>query len=146
MDALRPVLAGIADAPLVAIAGNTPLRRGDLLRFQVTMPAWPAHLYVAYFMKSGEVAHLVPSRQQAAGAVVPLGDPVPGFPGWEVDEPFGTDLMVVMASEQPLFPGRRPGIEQQDAYLRGLSEAIAAARARGSRVAVRPVVIETADR
>jgi hypothetical protein len=123
-----------------------PLRRGDLLRFGVTMPPWPAHLYVAYFMKSGEVAHLVPSTQHEAGARVRLGDPAPGFPGWEIDEPFGTDLMVVVASEQPLFPGRRPFLEAQDAYLAALRAALEGARRQGSRVLVRPVVVETAPR
>lgn len=143
---LRSVLAAPAEAPQVAVDGTMPLRRGDLLRFGVTMPPWPAHLYVAYFMKSGEVAHLVPSAQHPANARVRLGDPAPGFPGWEIDEPFGTDLMVVVASEQPLFPGRRPFLEAQDAYLAALSAALEGARRQGSRVSVRPVVIETVAR
>jgi serine/threonine-protein kinase len=143
---LRSVLAGPADAPQVAVDGAMPLRRGDLLRFGVTMPSWPAHLYVAYFMKSGEVAHLVPSAQHPANARVRLGDPAPGFPGWEIDEPFGTDLMVVVASERPLFPGLRPFVEPQEAYLEALAAALDGARRQGSRVAVRPVVIETVAR
>jgi serine/threonine-protein kinase len=143
---LRAVLAAPAEAPQVSVDGAMPLRRGDLLRFTVTMPPWPGHLYVAYFMKSGEVAHLVPSTQHPANARVRLGDPAPGFPGWEVDEPFGTDLMVVVASEQPLFPGRRPFLEAQDAYLAALGAALEGARRQGARVLVRPVVVETAPR
>jgi serine/threonine-protein kinase len=146
LPVLRAALAGPAEAPQVAVDGTMPLRRGQLLRFGVTMPPWPAHLYVAYFMKSGEVAHLVPSAQHPAGARVRLGDPAPGFPGWEIDEPFGTDLMVVIASEQPLFPGRRPFLEAQDAYLGALAAALDGARRQGLRVLLRPVVIETVDR
>jgi serine/threonine-protein kinase len=144
--ALRSVLAGPAEAPRVVVDGRMPLRRGELLRFDVTMPDWPAHLYVAYFMKSGEVANLVPSERRAPGARVRLGDPAPGFPGWEVAEPFGTDLMVVVASEQPLFPSARPFVEAQESYLAALSAALEGARRQGARVLVRPVVVETADR
>ena len=144
--ALRGVLAGPAEAPRVAVDGAMPLRRGQFLRFEVTMPDWPAHLYVAYFMKSGEVAHLVPSERRPPGARVRLGDPAPGFPGWEVDEPFGTDLMLVVASEHPLFPGNRPFVEAQDVYLAALSAALEGARRQGARVLVRPVVVETAER
>ncbi|MDW8397812.1 MAG: protein kinase [Acetobacteraceae bacterium] len=143
---LRRVLAGPDEGPRVELDGTMPLRRGQLLRFEVRMPDWPAHLYVAYFMKSGEVAHLVPSERRPAGARVRLGDPAPGFPGWEVDEPFGTDLMVVVASERPLFPGRRPMVEPQEAYLAALGAALEGARREGARIAVRPVVVETAER
>jgi hypothetical protein len=113
LDVLRPVLAEAGLAPRIAVQGPEPLRGGDLLRFQVTMPDWPAHLYVAYFMKSGEVAHLVPSATHPAGATVRLGEPRAGFPGWEVSEPFGTDLLVAVASEGPLFAGARPLVESQ---------------------------------
>jgi serine/threonine-protein kinase len=147
LAALRPVLAEAGLAPRVAVQGPSPLRGGDLLRFAVTMPDWPAHLYVAYFMKSGEVAHLVPSATHPAGATVRLGEPRAGFPGWEVSEPFGTDLLVAVASEGPLFTGApRPLVESQDAYLAALNEALRASRAAGRRVMVRPAVIETIAR
>ena len=70
--------------------------------------------------------------------------PRAGFPGWEVSEPFGTDLLVAVASEGPLFTGApRPLVESQDAYLAALNEALRASRAAGRRVMVRPAVIET---
>lgn len=143
-DLLRPVLAPAGLAPRVAVEGRTPLLAGDLLRFDVTMPDWPSNLYVAYFMKSGEVAHLVPSATHPAGATVRLGEPRAGFPGWEVSEPFGTDLLVAMVSEGPLFGASRPLVESQEAYLAALTEALRTARQAGRRVLVRPVVIETA--
>jgi hypothetical protein len=143
LDLLRPVLAPPDAAPQVQVAGRLPLRAGQLLRFDVTMPDWPGHLYVAYFMKSGEVAHLVPSARHAAGATVRLGEPRAGFPGWEVSEPFGTDLLVAVVSEAPLFGTGRPLLESQDAYRAALSAALAQAQAAGQRVLVRPMVIET---
>ena len=144
--ALRPVLGAVGAAPRVAVQGNFPLLAGSLLRFDVTMPDWPANLYVAYLMKSGEVAHLVPSATHPPGATVRLGEPRPGFPGWEVSEPFGTDLLVAVVSEGPLFGGPRPLVESQEDYLTALREALRLAQQAGRRVQVRPMVIETAAR
>ena len=145
-EMLRPVLGGANLAPRVGVVGNLPLLSGQLLRFDVTMPDWPAHLYVAYFMQSGEVAHLVPSATHPAGAVVRLGEPRAGFPGWEVSEPYGTDLLVAVVSEGPLFGSLRPLVESQQAYIAALGEALRTARQAGRRVLVRPVVIETAQK
>jgi len=145
-DVLRPYLAAPDAGPRVRPVGNMPLVNGQLLRFDVTMPDWAGNLYVAYFMSSGEVAHLVPSAPHPAGATVRLGEPRAGFPGWEVSEPYGTDLLVALVSEGPLFAGPRPEVEKQETYLAALAEALRNARAQNRRVLVRPFVIETAAR
>ena len=44
--------------PTVSVVGRLPLQKDELMRLDVQMPDWPAHLYVAYFMHSGEVANL----------------------------------------------------------------------------------------
>jgi serine/threonine-protein kinase len=146
LDALRPALAAPEAAPLVSIVGRTPLVKNQLLRFDVGLPDWPSQLAVAYLMKSGEVAHLLPAQPQPAGGRVRLGDPRQGFPGWPVDEPFGTDLMLVIASERPLFNTPRPVVEPLDSYAAALAEALRTAGREGWRVAVRPVVVETVER
>lgn len=146
LDLLRPVLGPAGLAPSVEVVGRLPLQKGELMRLDVQMPDWPAHLYVAYFMQSGQVANLVPSALQAAGARVRLGEPQGNFTGWEVDEPFGTDLAVVIASDRPLFGASRPVVESQDAYMAALAAALRTARASGTRVVVRPLVVETVAR
>jgi hypothetical protein len=146
LDALRPVLADTGQAPRIGVVGTMPLLANQLLRFDVSIPEWPAYLTVAYFMQSGEVAHLVPSAPQAAGGTVRLGEPRAGFPGWEVSEPFGTDLLVALVSEGPLFTTPRPEVEPQASYIAALSQALALARQAGRRVQVRPVVVATAAR
>jgi serine/threonine-protein kinase len=143
LDTIRQVAAGASEAPRVGIAGPLPLQRGDLLRLDVEMPDRPAHLYVSYLMKSAEIAHLVPSHPQPAGARVRLGEPRAGFPGWEVDEPFGTDMILVFASDRPLFPQPRPVVERLDDYVAALGAALRAAREAGVRVSARAVVVET---
>ncbi|WP_198373507.1 DUF4384 domain-containing protein, partial [Roseomonas rosulenta] len=146
LDLLRPVLGPAGLAPSVEVVGRLPLQKGELMRLDVQMPDWPAHLYVAYFMQSGQVANLVPSALQAAGARVRLGEPQGSFTGWEVDEPYGTDLAVVIASDRPLFGNSRPVVESQEAYMAALGAALRTARASGTRVVVRPLVVETVAR
>ncbi|MDB5377076.1 MAG: putative serine/threonine protein kinase [Rubritepida sp.] len=145
-DVLRPYLAPPDAAPRVRPVGNLPLVNGQFLRFDVIMPGWGGNLHVTYFMSSGEVAHLVPSAPHPANVTVRLGEPRAGFPGWEVTEPFGTDLLVAMVSEGPLFPAARPEVEKQETYLAALAEALRNARAQNRRVQVRPFVIETSAR
>ncbi len=143
LDLLRPVIGPAGAAPGVSVVGQTPLAKGELMRLDVQMPDWPAHLYVAYFMHSGEVANLVPSALQSPGAQIRLGEPQGNFPGWQVDEPYGTDLAVVIASDRPLFGNSRPIVERQADYVAALGAALRNARASGTRVVVRPVVVET---
>ncbi|NMJ39930.1 protein kinase [Roseomonas sp. JC162] len=146
LDLFRPVLGPAGAAPSVQVVGRMPLQKGELLQFDVQMPDWPAHLYLAYFMKSGEVANLVPSTLYQGSARVRLGEPTGSFTGWEVDEPFGTDLAVVIASDRPLFGNSRPLVESQEAYMSALAAALRNARASGTRVVVRPIVVETVAR
>jgi hypothetical protein len=145
LDAFRPILAGVNAAPAASVLGTLPLARNERLVIRVDMPAWPAHLYVAYFDKSRNVAQLVPSRRMAPGEQFRVGEPSPGFEGFLVDEPFGTDLAVVIATEVPLFgPDRvRPMVESQASYLKALTEALAAHRAANRRVLARALVVET---
>ncbi|WP_149541383.1 serine/threonine-protein kinase [Siccirubricoccus phaeus] len=146
LELVKPVAAAPDGAPKVTLIGTQPFAKGELLRMDIGMPAVPAQLYVAYFMQSGEVAHLVPSRPEAANARPRLGEPSGGFTGWEVDEPFGTDLALVFASDRPIFTQRRPTVEQSDAYLSALAAGIRQAQAQGGRVTVRAQVIETVPR
>ncbi|MBX9700184.1 MAG: DUF4384 domain-containing protein, partial [Acetobacteraceae bacterium] len=147
LEAIRPVAALAPEAPPRArVLGTLPLAKGELLRMSVEMPDYQSQLYVSYFMKSGEVAHLVPSRTEQARARVALGDPAPGFPGWEVDEPFGTDLVIVFASERPIFPQRRPVVEQNADYLAALNARLRALQAQGARVTARALLVETVER
>ena len=144
-DTLRPVLAPPDSAPRLRLVGNSPLLAGQLLRFDVAMPDWPAQLTVSYFMSNGEVAHLA-AAAHPAGTTVRLGEPRVGFPGWDVSEPFGTDLMVALVSDGPLFATARPDVEPQQVYIAALAEALARARAAGRRVLARPMIIDTAPR
>jgi hypothetical protein len=128
--------------PRVGLLGARPLPEGDRLRLRVEMPEWPAHLSVFFLMVSGEAAALVSDpqpRPPGAGAV--LEDP-----RWKIAAPFGTDLLLVVASETPLFERRRPAVEKLEDFTPALAAALQRARRAGMRVAARAVVVETAAR
>ncbi|HEY0421342.1 MAG TPA: hypothetical protein VGC80_17635, partial [Acetobacteraceae bacterium] len=88
-------------------------------------------------------AQLLPS-----GATVTLGDPQgvvlkPGQRiGWEVAPPFGTDMIIAVASATPLFAAPRQVNESPQAYLRDLRSAINAARGRGTAISAWARVVQ----
>lgn len=146
LDALRPVLAAPDARPFVSLVGQPPLARGELLRLDIAMPETPSQLQLSYLTSSGDVAQLVPGEAQPAGARIRKGEPSQGFPGWEVDEPFGSDLLLVLTSDRPLFPQARPQVEPLADWLPALDSALRRIRQEGGRVAIRPVVVETVAR
>lgn len=87
------------------------------------------------------------ARQFPARAVVTLGDPAtsgirPEEIGWTAAEPFGRDLLLVVASSTPLFAAARPADEPPDAYLRDLQAAMDAATRKGGAVTARVMLLE----
>ena len=57
-----------------------------------------------------------------------------GHPSWLIGEPYGTDMIIAVASSEPLFDRPRPSnAETADVYLRDLQAAIDALRQRGAR-------------
>ena len=113
------------------------------------MPEYPAHLIVDYLSHDGSVTHLFPTRADhdkafAANAAVTLGEPGKGV--GEVGPPFGTDMIVAVASSVPLFAQRRPADgETVETYLPALRGAIDAALQRNARVAGRAIVLDTVE-
>jgi serine/threonine-protein kinase len=153
LDLLRPFADPFGEAPSglgLALAGDRRrLVLGDLLTVRIGMPRFPAYLRVSYFTHDGEVVHLHPNaadgaRAFAAGARVSLGDPAEGGPRWEIGPPFGTEMIVAVASERPLFETAREDFEPSAGYLAALRERLADGRA--GRVAVQVLMVEVAER
>ncbi|MDE2008379.1 MAG: hypothetical protein KGI51_17560, partial [Rhodospirillales bacterium] len=87
----------------------------------------------------------VPARRLAAGSILRLGDGGPGQPLWEVGPPYGTDLIVAVASSRPLvLHPAPPNMEDHAAgYLAALKAAIASAQAGGARVTATLLPVDT---
>jgi eukaryotic-like serine/threonine-protein kinase len=160
LDLLRSIALPFGAAgPRLAVGladGRTALRDGERIRPRVVMPDFPGYLRVDYIGADGNVQHLYPqstgpggtgtggSRTLAPGERVNLGDPMPGQPAWGAGEPYGTDMIIAIASAAPLFGAPRPADgERAEEYLRDLEAAVAAARAVGVRVTGSAVLVET---
>ncbi|MGX9965688.1 peptidoglycan -binding protein [Roseomonas sp. F4] len=147
IEALRqvPPATGPASARL-DLVGRAPLVRGTPLRIDLGMPDWGGQVALHYLSGSGNAYRLEQMPAQQPGARLRLGEPRPGFPGWLVDEPFGTDVVLAVVTEGPLFATPRPASEPQPAFAAALAAAIETARREGRRVAVQLLPVETVAR
>jgi eukaryotic-like serine/threonine-protein kinase len=161
LDVLHPITASFNPAAprlgLTLAGGNTRLRDGEHIQPQLVMPDFRSHLVLDYIAHDGGVLHLYPQvadsgqnlradppRTFSPGELVNLGVVRPGHPAWEVGPPYGTDMIIAIASSQPLFARSRPSNgEDPAAYLRALDAAVAAARARGDQLAGSAITVDT---
>jgi len=139
--------------------GLSRLHDGQNIMPRVVMPNFRAWLVVDYVAHDGTLEHLYPQladpsqklaadpvREFQPGAVVNLGEPRPaqGHPGWVASPPYGTDMIIAIASSQPLFDHPRPGnVEEAATYLRALQQAVDAARQRGAELAGNAITVDT---
>jgi hypothetical protein len=158
---LRPIAKtfGAGDDDLKLHLADDPafLVNNDFIRPRLTMAGFRGVIRVDYLDREGNVQHLFPQvadpSQHLAGdhlhrfepgEALNLGEPGPGRPGWQVAPPFGTDLIVAVASEDALFDHARPSnVENAEVYLRDLKRAVEFARSRGARVAATVVPVVT---
>jgi serine/threonine-protein kinase len=128
----------------------TRLKDHDPIRPILKMPDFAAYLQVDYLSHDGSVTHLFPApgaktKAIAANATLPLGDAKQGV--GEVGPPYGTDVILAIASSVPLFPQGHPeDMETADNYLPVLRAAIDAARSAHAKLAGRALVLETVVR
>jgi predicted Ser/Thr protein kinase len=150
-DIIRPIAETGSPGLGVGLKdGVTRLSAGQFVLPIVNMPDFPAYLQVDYFSHDGSVAHLFPPRGAtnpvfASNASVTLGLDH-GKPNIEVAAPFGADLIVAVASSDPLFAGPVREDETEQTYLPALKAAIASAERRGVKVVARALVVDTVER
>jgi len=101
--------------------------------------AYSGYLYVDYFDNEGNVVHMLPMQlhpdnRMKPGQVMTLGTQSeggkPGERVYQIEAPFGPNLIVAIASPKPLF--KRPRANEQEsaaAYLPVLAEELGAAAA-----------------
>jgi serine/threonine-protein kinase len=152
LDMLRPLAArpgGAAQGLAVTLPGNrASFEDGELLLVDVTMPGFDAHLRLDYLIHDGSVLHMVPGEQYAdrllaARAHEQIGAPAGTFPGWAFQEPFGRDMIVAVASAQPLLAPDGTDSDDVASYLARLRTAVADALARGEAVAATVLLLDT---
>ena len=88
----------------------------------VMMADFEGEIHVDYLDRQGIVVHLYPQLEDPdqhviadpphlfqPGEHISLGQPSPTNRGWQVVEPYGTDVILAVATADPLFDRPRPG-------------------------------------
>ena len=78
---------------------------------------------VDYFQHDGQVLHLPPGRRFARSSCLKAQRPlVLADPNWQIGEPFGQDMVVVLTSSRPCSRAR-PFLEKPGDYVADLRSA-----------------------
>jgi serine/threonine protein kinase len=124
-------------------------QEGDNLILNLATPAYESYVNVDYYSLDGGVLHLVPSprfssNQAPADYRATIGD----LGEWTVAEPFGTEMVVMLATPEPLFDALRKEYEPREAYLKDLKERLEALQKKvgKERIAADLVLIQTQAR
>ena len=110
------------------------LAAGDTLMVDVVTPDFQSYVTVDYFVLDGHVVHLLPNAAARENTAPPRYTATIGSLGnWVIGPPFGTEMLVLVATPVPLFDAVRPDAEDRTAYLRALDERLGSiARAHGA--------------
>jgi hypothetical protein len=127
----KPLARAAAEGLGVRIqrSSSAVMRRGDPLIFDVDSPGRPAHVHVAYLQADGKVVNL--TRPGSGATLLPelanskLRFGTGGDAGrFRVSPPFGREMVLVIASPEPLFGPDTPAIETDRDFLTSLNRAI----------------------
>jgi serine/threonine-protein kinase len=154
LDALRPyhsLFPGDDGALELSLAGGkTHLFTHDLITVEQTMPGYAGYLTTDYFASDGSVTHLYPTlfdpqKQFPANAGKELGNPANGGEAYHAGAPYGTDVIISIASSIPLFSTLRSQEEPASTYLPALQQALAAAQAQGAQITLSALPVVTQE-
>lgn len=134
---------------------GTVLLENQFMKPVVSGLDFPAWLRVDDFDSNGNVTHMYPqvkangffadpSKELHVGKALVLGRAPHNQFG--VGAPFGTDLIVAVASSEKLLPANRPNVEKASVYLAELQSAIDAASAHGDRLAAGAMAVTTSKK
>jgi eukaryotic-like serine/threonine-protein kinase len=156
LNALHPFVPAFASTGgarlnLQLADGRSGLRDGEQVRLRLVMPDFASRLRVDYLVHDGTVGHLYP---QIADPALQITADVPrtftpdetvnlSHPSWTITPPYGTDMIIAIASSQPLFDRPRPSNgETADVYLRALQTALERAHQRGDAIAGAAITLD----
>ncbi|MFP5515660.1 MAG: serine/threonine protein kinase [Alphaproteobacteria bacterium] len=135
LDANRGLAEPLTTIPATAEAATaeasgSQLHAGDPLILEMRAPARPVRIQADYFTIDGTVIHLLPNPSDSGTALAArasrrLGDKADGGRYWTIGPPYGSELLLTIATAEPLFPTPRPEQEPAADYLAALAEALA---------------------
>lgn len=142
LDILRVAPDPAMTVTLGGKAGQTTLHDEEFVAPVVTMPGFAAWLRADYLSNDGLYAHIFPNPNKPARAMKPNAL-VKLTAANLVGPPFGRDMVIAVASAEPLFAHPRSDTETLAHYLGDLQAAVTAARARGVAVSAAAIVVDT---
>ena len=116
----------VRDGLSLAFVGNAgEIRIGEQPSFDVHAPGFDSYLYIDYFDSGGQVLHLFPNGRDRFN-LRPWRNHFILFksPLWTVCGNVGRQLVTMIATAKPLFPARRPDVEDAADYIGVLAEAL----------------------
>jgi len=122
---------------------------GERLVLDINTPTYNSFMYVDYFDHEGNVVHMMPSPGEEFNQGEPRASFQLGEEGdiglWEVAPPFGTDMIVILASSVPIFDGARGQLEDANDYRAALGKRLKAieAESAGAKISADFVAITT---
>jgi hypothetical protein len=107
-------------------SNSNDMKEGDTLMVDVSTPNYQTYLAVDYFVLDGHVVHLLPNAAEPENLAPPRYTATIGsLDNWMIGAPFGTEMLVLLATPVPMFDGLRPGSEAAPAYLQALDTQLA---------------------
>ena len=161
LEMLRPISAQaggpVSGLSVTLAGGQTTLRDGDRIMPRVTMADFAGVVRVDYLAHDGTLVHLYPTPADpshnivarpaiklAPGAPLSIGEGGPTQPEWDVGPPYGTDMIIVVASSTALQIRMPPNAGDDAApYLRELAAGIARVRQGGGQIAGTLLLVDT---
>jgi len=122
LDLLRGASGGWV--PVSLTTGDAILRDKDPIMPRISVPDYPAWLTVDYYQNNNITATLVPDPKhkavlQSPGRTITFSDR-----SWGAGEPFGTDMIIAIASSAPIKARAPAGGEATKSHLAVLSRAL----------------------
>jgi hypothetical protein len=122
--------------------GSSRLEEGSELALDLGLPNYESYVEVSYLQRDGTVGHILPATSEPwpAGGAHPIRNT-----GYEIAEPFGLEMIVAIATEEPLFAEVRPRFEPAEDYLVDLRARLEQLRASDpeQRIAASQVLVTT---
>jgi serine/threonine-protein kinase len=142
LDLLRGASGGWV--PVSLATGAAVLRDRDAIKPQMIVPDYPSWLTVDYYQSDGQVFRMVPNPSHKEvdkylpGRTVMFSDPT-----WSAGAPFGTDMIVAIASSATIPATAPAGGGEAKPYLAVLSEALQYARWQGITIYAGATLVTT---
>jgi serine/threonine-protein kinase len=138
LNAVRPYqpLFSNAGLTLSLTGGDRPLHNNDIIATQETLPGYTKFVELDYFQGDGTVYH--PGNPKLGPGPTSLSEPI-----GQVSAPYGTDMILAIASSVPLFSSKRDPLENDSDYLPALRLALQNAVSNGAQVSVAAIPVVT---